>query len=134
MTKVTIDSSVVIASLLNSEPRHKEALKIWQGVLSGKNVAIMPYSVLVEIVAAIRRRTGSEELALEVKRELLSIDNVSFVVLDDESAEHAADIAARTGVRGMDALVMQVAEEYDAHLISFDEEMVKKAGKDKSAR
>jgi len=112
---------------LNNEPRHKEALKIWERVLSGKNIAIMPYSVLVEIVAAIRRRTGSEELALEIKNELIGMDTVSFVILDDESAEHAADIAARTGVRGMDALVIQVAEEYGATLISFDEKMIKKA-------
>jgi predicted nucleic acid-binding protein len=134
MTKITIDSSVVIASLLKSEPRHKEALKIWEKVLSGKNIAIMPYSVLVEIVAAVRRRTGSEELALDVKKELMSIDALSFVVLDDESAEHAADIAARTGVRGMDALVIQVADEYGATLISFDQEMIRKAGIGKTVR
>lgn len=131
---VTIDSSVVIASLLKSESRHKEALKIWQRVLSGKDAAIMPYSVFVEIVAAIRRRTGSVELALEVKKEIMSIENVSFVVLDDESAGHAADIAARTGVRGMDALVIQVADEYGTTLISFDEEMIRKAEKNKAAQ
>jgi predicted nucleic acid-binding protein len=46
MKRVTIDSSVVIASLLKNELRHKEALKIWERVLSGKDIAIMPYSVL----------------------------------------------------------------------------------------
>lgn len=94
----------------------------------------MPYSVLVEVVAAVRRRTGSEDLAFAVKKELLETDSLSFVVLDAESAEHAADIAARTGVRGMDALVIQVAEEYDAHLITFDEEMLKKAAKVKATK
>lgn len=39
----------------------------------------------------------------------------------------AADIAAKTGLRGMDALVVQVAREFGADLISFDEEMIKKA-------
>lgn len=129
MKRVTIDSSVVIASLLKSELRHKEALKIWGRVLTGKDIAVMPYSVLVEIVAAVRRRTGSEELAIAVKEDLLNTESLSFVVLDAESAEHAADIAARTAVRGMDALVIQVAEEYDAYLITFDEEMLKKAAK-----
>jgi predicted nucleic acid-binding protein len=129
MKRVTVDSSVVIASLLKNELRHKEALKIWERVLSGKDIAVMPYSVLVEVVAAVRRRTGSEDLAIEVKKDLLETNSLSFVVLDTESAEHAADIAARTGVRGMDALVIQVAEEYDAHLITFDEEMFRKAAK-----
>ena len=126
MKKVTIDSSIVIASLLKNESRHKEALSIWQKVLTGKQIAIMPYSVLIEVVAAIKRRTGSEELAMEIKDELMSIDSLSFVVLDIEAAEDAADIAARTGVRGMDAVIIQVAEEYETELISFDKEMIKK--------
>lgn len=126
MKKVTIDSFVVIASLLKNESRHKEALSIWQKVLTGKQIAIMPYSVLIEVVAAIKRRTGSEELAMEIKDELMSIDSLSFVVLDNEAAEDAADIAARTGVRGMDAVIIQVAEEYETELISFDKEMIKK--------
>jgi hypothetical protein len=33
----------------------------------------------------------------------------------------------------MDAPVIQVADEYDATLISFDEEMIRKAGKHKKA-
>jgi predicted nucleic acid-binding protein len=124
---LTIDSSVIISSLLEQETRHQEALKIWRGVLSGKNFAVMPYSVLVEVVAAIRRRTGSEELALEVKKALLEIDSVSFIVIDDKAAENAADLAAKSAVRGMDALVIQVAREFGTELVSFDREMMTKA-------
>ena len=65
MKKLTIDSSVIIASLLENEVRHGEAMRIWDAVISGQDVAIMPYSVFVEVVAAVRRRTGSEELAYE---------------------------------------------------------------------
>jgi predicted nucleic acid-binding protein len=124
--RLTIDSSVIIASLLKKEPRHKEALEIWNAILSGRNVAIMPYSVLVEVVAAIKRGTGSESLAKEVKQELLNIETISFVILDDKSAVEAADLAAKTGVRGMDALLVQVAKEFGTELISFDEEMMSK--------
>mgnify|MGYP001279696355 CR=1 FL=1 len=126
MKKLTIDSSVIIASLLENESRHAEASLIWESVLSGRDVAIMPYSVFVEVVAAIRRRTGSEELAHDVKAELLRIENVSFVNLDQKAAEVAADLAISTSVRGMDALVIQVAQEFETELISFDDEMMKK--------
>ena len=64
---------------------------------------------------------------MEIKRELIDTENVSFVIMDDKSAVEAAEIAAKTGLRGMDALVVQVAREYDAELISFDKEMMKKA-------
>jgi len=127
--RLTLDSSVIISSLLKNEPRHKEALKLWESVLSGKNFAVLPYSVLVEVVAAIKRRTGSKEMALEMMKQLLDIEAVSFVPLDDKSAICAAELAAQTGVRGMDALVIQVAREFEAELVTFDEEMLKKAKK-----
>ena len=126
MKRLTIDSSVIIASLLENESRHSEAMQIWDAVIAGGDVAIMPYSVFVEVVAAIRRRTGSEELATEVKEELLKIENVSFVILDQRAAEDAADIAIQKSVRGMDALVMQTAREYETELVTFDDEMMKK--------
>lgn len=129
MRKLTIDSSVIIASLLEKEPRHQEALKIWESVLSGENIAIMPYSVLVEVVAAIRRRTGSEDLACEIRKVILEIENLSFVVLDQKAATEASDLAIQTALRGMDALVIQVVREFETELITFDEEMIQKAGK-----
>jgi predicted nucleic acid-binding protein len=126
MKRLTIDSSVIISSLLENESRHSEAMQIWDAVIAGGDVAIMPYSVFVEVVAAIRRRTGSEELATEVKEELLKIENISFVILDQRAAEDAADIAIQKSVRGMDALVMQTAKEYETELVTFDDEMMKK--------
>jgi predicted nucleic acid-binding protein len=126
MKKLTIDSSVIIASLLENESRHGEAMGIWDAVMAGRDVAIMPYSVFVEVVAAVRRRTSSQELATEVKEELLNIENVSFVILDQKAAEEADNIAIQKGVRGMDALVMQTASEYETALVTFDDEMMKK--------
>ena len=127
MKRLTVDSSIIVSSLLENEPRHKEALKIWDAVLAGKNVAIIPYSVFVEVVAAVRRRTGSEELAREVGKQLLEIEAFFFVGLDDKSAQDTAEIAVKTGVRGMDALVLQVARDFSTELMSFDEEMIAKA-------
>ncbi|MCR4319380.1 MAG: type II toxin-antitoxin system VapC family toxin [Candidatus Brocadiaceae bacterium] len=127
MKKLTVDSSIIISSLLKNEPRHKEALLIWEDVMKGKCFVINPFSVLVEVVAAIRRRTGLASLAMEVKKELIDTENVSFVILDDKSAIEAAEIAAKTGLRGMDALVVQVAKEYNSELISFDKEMMRKS-------
>jgi len=125
--KLTIDSSVIISSLLKNEHRHKEALSIWEDVLKGESFVINHFSVLVEVVAAIRRRTGLVSLAMEIKKELIDTENISFVILDDKAAIEAAEIAAKTGLRGMDALMVQVAKEYNAELISFDKEMMRKS-------
>lgn len=79
----------------------------------------MPYSVLVEVVASIRRRTGSELLAVEVQNVLENITALSFVMLDIRAAAKACRVATKTGLRGMDALVVQTAKEYKAELITF---------------
>ena len=100
MKRLTVDSSIIVSSLLENEPRHKEARKIWSNVLSGKNVAIMPYSVFVEAVGAVRCRTGSEDLAREVGKQLIEIETVFLVGMDDKSAQNAAEITATTGTLG----------------------------------
>ena len=68
-----------------------------------------------------------ERIAMEIKKELIDTENISFVILDDKAAIEAAEIAAKTGLRGMDALMVQVAKEYNAELISFDKEMMRKS-------
>ena len=47
--------------------------------------------------------------------------------LDISSATDAAEIAANIGVRGMDAIVIQVAKEYGIPLVTLDKEMLEKA-------
>jgi hypothetical protein len=47
--------------------------------------------------------------------------------LGDKSAQDAAEIAVKTGVRGMDALGLQIARDFGTELMSFDEEMMAKA-------
>ena len=48
---------------------------------------------------------------------------------DENSANQAAETAAETGIRGMDALVVQVAKEFGSKLISFDKEMIARASR-----
>ncbi len=127
MVELTIDSSVIVASLLKQEKDHLKALRLWKEVIAGTSLAIMPYTVLVEVVAAVRRRTGLKDLAQKVKNELLSMETVSFVILDPDSASYASDIAVETGVRGMDAVVIQTAKEYDTVLVTLDTELIEKS-------
>jgi len=120
---LTVDSSVIVAALRKSEPHHGVCLRLMNKVKDGSHAAIQPYSVLVEVVAAIKRRTGSEDLALQVKRSLLDLDGFYFLEIESFMAGAAADLAAKTSLRGMDALVGQVAIECDAHLVTLDAEM-----------
>ncbi|OGW02542.1 MAG: hypothetical protein A2Z59_07715 [Nitrospinae bacterium RIFCSPLOWO2_02_39_17] len=125
--QLILDSSVFVAALRKDEKSYPEALRLFQQIKDGKHIAIEPYSVLVEVVAAIRRRTNSNLLANRVKNDFLNIGSLVFVDIDSTIAEKAADLAADIGVRGMDAIVIQVAREYNAPMVSMDMEMVEKA-------
>nr|WP_321498099.1 type II toxin-antitoxin system VapC family toxin [uncultured Methanolobus sp.] len=122
-----IDSSVIVAALRRQEKNHSSALELLRKIKDQEHVAIEPYTVLVEITAAIRRRTGSKELATRVKNDLIALGSFRFVDLDTVSSSSAAEIAADIGVRGMDAIVIQVAKEFGIPLVTLDVEIIEKA-------
>ena len=124
---ICLDSSVIVAALRKQEVHHNVARNILEKVKNGEYIAIEPYIVLVEIVAAIKRRTGSIELANRVKDDLLAINNINFTDLESIRADAAAEIAINMGVRGMDAIVIQIAKEFGIPLISLDMEMIEKS-------
>lgn len=124
MKRLTVDSSVFVAALREPEEKHKICKKLLEQIINGDFEAVEPFSVLVEVAAAIKRRTGSEKLAHEVKNKLLLIETITFEELVKSRAEEAADLAISTGIRGMDALVVQTAKENDAFLVSLDSNML----------
>jgi len=125
--EITVDSSVLVAALRKDEEHHHKCLALLEKIKDGEHIAIEPYSVLVEVVAAIRRRVGSRDIAAKVKGDLMKIEYLNFFDIDSVAAEKAADIAADIGVRGMDAIVIQTAREQNTFLLSLDEEMMEKA-------
>ena len=124
---VTLDSSVIVAALREPEEKHEECKKLLKKVKDGFFIALEPYTVLVEVVAAIKRRTGSTPLGERVKMDLQDIDTIKFLDLNFIRADDAANIANKIGVQGMDAIVVQTAKEFDSILVSLDDEMMKKA-------
>ena len=124
---ICLDSSVIVTALRRQEKDHVQALELLRKIKDGVHIAIEPYTVLVEVTAAVRRRTGSKELAARVKKDLLAIGTIRFVDLDMVSSSAASDIAADIGVRGMDAIVIQVAKELGIPLITLDTEIIEKA-------
>ena len=124
---LTLDSSVIVAALREQEEKHEVCKRLLERVKNGEFIALESYTVLVEVVAAIKRRTGSEHLAERVKSGLENIDSIKFLDLISIRADDAADIAKETGVRGMDAIVIQAAKEFGSPLVSLDMEMTERS-------
>lgn len=109
VTYLTLDSSVIVASLRKQEGKHVLCKRLLERVKNGEFVALEPYTVMVEVVAAIKRRTGSESLAEMVKSGLEDMSSIIFMDLISIRADDVAKIAKETGVRGMDTIVIQIA-------------------------
>jgi predicted nucleic acid-binding protein len=92
-------------------------------IKDAKHTAFESVIVPVEVAAAICRRTGSAELARRVRENLLRLPSFIFIELTESRMASAAEIAERTGLRGMDAIIVQVAKMRRAALVTLDEEM-----------
>jgi predicted nucleic acid-binding protein len=79
------------------------------------------------MASAIRRRTGSEEFGRRVAQDLLSISAFAFLELSFARSQHAQAIAVEQALRGMDAIVVQVASESGSVLVTLDHEIIQRA-------
>ena len=127
LVNICLDSSVIVTALRKQEVHYEDAKNLLEKVKDGNHIAIEPYIVLIEVVAAIKRRTGSTELAKRVKNDFLAIDTINFTDLESTRASDASEIAMNLGVRGMDAIIIQTAKEFNIPLITLDKEMIEKA-------
>lgn len=98
-----------------------------ESIVHGNHVAIEPYSVLVEVVAAIRRRTGNRKVAQRIGFDLQNIATILFLEFLKPRALSAMDIANDIGLKGMDAIIVQIAHENHTTLLTLDKDMAQKA-------
>ncbi len=124
---LTIDASIFVAAYRPGEPHHIESNHLLDQVADGVHEAVSPLTVLVEVAAAIRRRTGSELLGRRAERDVRRLESATFVAVNEARAMAAVRIASTIGLRGMDAIVVQVAQEFGATLVTLDAEMAQRA-------
>lgn len=127
--EVTLDSSVIVSAFVKEDKFRSAALHVMEKVFNGKYQVVTSGIVPVEVCGAISRRAGVEK-AIAVKRELDKWEDMNFITykeLDTSRRREAVEIAVKTRLKGMDAIVVQVAKEKKAVLITFDEKMAEKA-------
>ena len=124
---LTVDTSMFVASLRPEEPHHVQSNRLVALIEADVHQVVLPLTVLVEVVASLRRRTGSELLARRAERNLRGFASIRFEPINEARVLAAVRIAATIGLRGMDAIVVQVAQEFGATLVTLDAEMAQRA-------
>ena len=125
--RLVVDSNIFISSLDPKDIFHSECHPIFERVVKFEIEALCPALVLVETVCVIRRRTNSEDAARNIYKSLSSLPSIIWFDVTLAVAERTCLLGTRTGVKGGDAIVLQVAEEYGIPLLTKDKEMKDKA-------
>lgn len=128
--EVTLDSSVLVSAFVKGDEFRPIARRILEKIFSGKYHAVTSPVVSVEVCGAISRRAGIDK-AISAKDQLAKWESMKLITyseLTEKRRKKSVELAIKLKLRGMDAMVVQVAEEKGGNLITFDEEMAEKAG------
>lgn len=121
---VTIDASVFVNAFSPVEEGSDKSLA-FISQLGKQNVPIIqPVLVLPEIAAALSRRQGNSEAALQLVQEIKSLPGITFIDVDEAIAILAVDIAASNRLRGSDAIYAAVVLRFGTELITLDREQL----------
>ena len=127
--KLVIDSNILVGSLDPNDIFHKECYRVFERILSFEIEGLCPALVLVETTCVIRRRTNNEALAAAVYRNLARLPSINWLDITLDVAERASMLGVKTGLRGGDSIILQVAEQYGIPLLTKDKEMKAKTPK-----
>lgn len=114
------DASIWVSLLAADDVNHEPSRRWFERVIAQGVPLTAPTLVLVEVAAAMTRRTGDRSVGVAAAARLRSIPELVLVELTIESAERAAAIAARLALRGADAVYVSLAVDLDVPLVTWD--------------
>ncbi len=121
--RLTIDSSVFVSMFVAKESRSDEARSIIHNAIINNTTVIIPYTILIEVISAINRRTNSKILAQQTLNLLIKLPNFKFIEIDEKLAKYTCEITLRSKLRGLDSIIMSTSLLYNCDVITFDKEL-----------
>jgi len=122
-----IDSSVFVAAFREQEKQSEACLGLIEKIESGEVSAVIPTTVLLEVVAAIARRTSDVDLARRIGLRLVSFPTLSLIDLTTFRSLQYIDLTADLKLTGMDSIVAGTAMEFHLPLVTLDKELQRRA-------
>jgi predicted nucleic acid-binding protein len=123
-----IDANVVVAAGTDGEIHHRDSSAMLVRADRAGVQVISPTLLLSEVAAATVRSTGDNAAARRTLDMIRQRPGLSLIPLDATRAQRAAELAITLRLRGADSVYAQVAEEFDAVLVTWDEELLQRTG------
>lgn len=122
-----IDASVFVAAVRLEEEYYAASRGFLQQVRMEAVTVFCPTLVLPECAAAIARPTDDVALVRELIALIEGFPGLHLVALELPLAHRAAQIAMTYHLRGADSVYVAVAETFNATLITWDAEMLRRS-------
>ena len=123
-----VDLSVWISAMLSTERSHAHSIQFLRLIQNDGVVVICPEFTLIECAAAISRRTGNEQEATALIDLINAFPGLKRVGLSDQNMDRAIEMAKTRRLRAGDVIHVVVAEAYQAHLVTLDNEIIERSG------
>ena len=129
MEHIVVDSSVLVAALVDSEGFHARGKLYLDGLETGDYTFHLPMLAAVEVIASVSRRSQrNRQVIIRVwSQNLIDWEQEGSLVLyplDGDRMERAVAIAQRHRLRGADSVIAALAEELEMPLKTFDNEIL----------
>ncbi len=125
---MVVDGSVWVSRYLPAEETHHASREWLESCLRAGGQLVEPMLLLVELSAAISRRTGATDVAMETADRLTRLRSIRFVSVDRRLGVMATRMAADRRLRGADAVYAAVAHRLGIPLLTWDREQLERAG------
>jgi predicted nucleic acid-binding protein len=125
---LTVDASVWVAALDGSDPFHRDSVRFLEAARDRRLLLHGPAIVLVETACAVARRRDDPEAALAAAATLRGISALRLLAHDSQLESGALALGARLRLRGADSYYVAVAARTGTPLITWDGELVDRAG------
>lgn len=115
-----LDASLWVSVCHAGDRHHRRSMRWLESRLGAGDQLLAPTLLSAEVSAAVRRLTGDRSLAEAAAASLDELESFELVPLNRERATRAAEIAASAGVRGADAVYLELAAERGDVLVTWD--------------
>ena len=124
-----VDASVWVARLIDQDVFHDFSRK-WLDTQRAQGVQfVAPTLLLVEVAAAISRRTGNSKLAQKAVEALENLPDLRLVEMDHSVVQTAVRVGSDLGVRGADAIYIAIAQQLSLPLVTLDQDQSVRAAR-----
>lgn len=125
---LTVDANVWVTDFDPRDALHDRSAAFLREAARRRLVLHSPSFLTLEVACAVTRRAGDSAVGVFVGDRLLTHPTLELHPLDDRLLDEARNVGVQLMLRGADALYAATAKLTGAPLITWDHELVKRAG------